>query len=206
MCEFPINFTYTKEYPKLDEISSSHMYSLLGRLGFKIKKFKTSDDIENHIFKLIEEYDYLKSTNEKLKNIFHLIHVWGGRTGRNVYINNGGFKNNINIDYYKKLVHLCLTYEEDTEENLLTGIVEFDLKSKNIGISFITKHIRFWLYKKLKENTLPIFDSVMSINLMNSKPKFSNLLSYWKCMKKKSDEERISLMSLERQLFNHFSR
>tara|TARA_B100001769_G_C21892137_1_gene482024 strand:+ start:21 stop:665 length:645 start_codon:yes stop_codon:yes gene_type:complete len=89
------------------------------------------------------------------------------------------------------------------------------------NISFSTKHVRFWLFKKLKENSLPIYDQVIrgkkdnynkrwisGLNKYNPedplKDKEIDLTRYWKQMIEKSEKEKITLERLERILFNYF--
>ena len=81
---------------------------------------------------------------------------------------------------------------------------------KGFGTSFSTKHIRFWLYNKLKDESLPIFDDIIqsgfnSINSYNlNLRKRKDLEFYWKQMVEKSRKEKISLVKLERLLFNYW--
>ena len=45
---------------------------------------------------------------------------------------------------------------------VLRAIKNFDKNVKHIGVPFITKHVRFYLYDHTGDRMLPIYDSVMS--------------------------------------------
>ena len=86
-----------------------------------------------------------------------------------------------------------------------------EILSDMFNISFSTKHVRFWLYNKLKDDTLPIFDlriqngfnKIQGNSLKNDKEE--HLEFYWKQMIEKSKKEDITLKQLERLLFNYWS-
>jgi len=167
--------------------------------------FMNDDGIEAEILKKISEY----KDNSILEEIFHLIQIWGGSSGRNIYL----FKNKTGGKYhwqdiekpYKELVDACLgTTPED--EGYVKKLVEVaktaNISISNLGVSFITKHIRFWLYKNFGEDALPIYDSIMAIEVMRKKePYITDLEEYWNVMVAKAKREKIKLMPLERQIF-----
>ena len=85
-----------------------------------------------------------------------------------------------------------------------SGSKKNSLLGSGLSSSFITKHIRFWLYKKLGEDALPIYDSIMAIEVMRKKePYITDLEEYWTVMVSKAKREGIKLMPLERQIFLH---
>lgn len=155
-----------------------------------------------------------------LENIFHLIHLWGGRAGRGFYqIKRGGFKNNIkDINFYKKLIISAINFKQ--LDDLIEDIAEFQRNTHLIGVAFITKHIRFFSALNETYPCIPIYDSVMSYNYMLKFNKKLNqyipierpttttqpigkeeLAFYWKTMIELSGEYKISLKDLERILF-----
>ena len=150
------------------------------------------------------------SDDEVMERIFHMIQIWGGKTGRNFYVKktNGNFSQIKEI--YKELINVCINISGLTEKDckdLAKAAIEY--KIPNIGVSFITKHIRFWTYRKLGENAYPIFDSIMAKNyygkktsFKETKASFKNLPGYWWEMIKDSKRRNLSLMEYERKLFN----
>ena len=61
---------------------------------------------QSRIYTLINEFN--GSANcETLCEIFHYIQLWGGVSGRNIYVMNGGFENNFRIDQYLSLTRIC---------------------------------------------------------------------------------------------------
>ena len=87
---FP-ELNYTQEIPPLVDkggLSKSvkSMVSLLDKKGIIFKTYfsglKTDDDIEALILKKVVEY----SCGDNVEEIFHLIQIWGGITGRGIYV------------------------------------------------------------------------------------------------------------------------
>lgn len=82
--------------------------------------------------------------------------------------------------------------------------MSFDKSVDYLGVSFITKHVRFWLIRTLGNNALPIYDSIMAnevmrLNAVNAK----HLAEYWKVMAAKAKQLGIGLVPLERQIFQY---
>jgi hypothetical protein len=185
-----------------------------------LEDFKKLSEVETYLFKKIKSLT--NPTDSEIIDIFHKIQCWGGGMGKGVY-QKEGFDKNFKMNVYKDMASKCLNF--DLENDWVNEVSDwtFDLhKIHGINTSFSTKHIRFWLYKKLKENTPPIFDEVIQgkkdkntgmwisgLNFHNQnspidKYKKNDLKKYWIEMIRKSKEEKISLLDLERILFNHF--
>jgi hypothetical protein len=123
-------------------------------------------EIEKHISDLIQEY-FKNKTDEKLVEIFHYIHLWGGITGRNIYVQKGGFENNFKLDYYKKIVDKIIDLKQATLETDLKEIEKLFISIPYIGVAYGTKHLRFWSINTNKNNIhLPVLDRVISIGLL----------------------------------------
>lgn len=165
--------------------------------------FHKDDDIEGEILRRIKEY----STGDDIETIFHLIQVWGGATGRYIYIFDGGFNWTKLSAQYKSLVETCLSVNDLSESSigkLVCAVSEFDKSVAHMGIAFITKHTRFWLNRSLGLNALPIYDSIMASCVMRRNTVESKHLSeYWKVMMAKAKQLGIELMPLERQIFKY---
>ena len=159
------------------------------------------DEIEREALNRISSY----KRGEPIEDIFHLIQVWGGSSGRRVYNSMEGFEWNTISKPYNQLISSCLSINNTSDESikvLSDAINLFDKTVKNLSVSFITKHVRFWLYHNLKENALPIYDSIMAVEVMHrSAPTLKTLSDYWKAMVSKAKRLEISLMALERQIF-----
>ncbi|MDC1030933.1 hypothetical protein OAR08_00825 [Flavobacteriaceae bacterium] len=228
---------YKKGFENLTNDSFEKSSSLKGIItlvtGNNIKKplnynplegFTRLSEVEYYLFEKINSFsDVSKIDDNEIIDIFHKIQCWGGRGGRRIY-QGEGFNENFKLDVYKKVVNNCLTLDLDTDWVNEVSELTFDLHEIfGIRTSFSTKHIRFWLYKKLKDNTPPILDEVIQgkkedetgmwisgLNFYNQdtpidRYKKKDLKRYWIEMIKKSKEENISLLDLERILFNHFS-
>jgi len=172
---------------------SAHLYDNL----------QTDDDIENKIFEMILSEDY----EDKLQDVFHLIQTWGSIAGRHIYIRDRGFNWGEMLPKYKILVDECLRVKEVNETMISTlckVVKDINASVKYLGPSFITKHVRFWLYRNLRLNALPIYDSIMAKTIMNKQcAQICNLEEYWLVMYNKSKELNVDLMPLERQIFKY---
>lgn len=181
------------------------MITLLTKRGLVDKGFftfiKTDDELELEIINKINFY----SNEKELEDIFHLIQIWGGSTGRGLYIHGDGFVWENILPQYKELVSCCLSIKEVTEDNidkLYRTVYNFNQNVPRIGVSFITKHTRYWLCRTLGNNTLPIYDSIMA-NYVMQKPiaDIRHLREYWNAMAVKAKDLGVGLMPMERQIF-----
>lgn len=163
------------------------------------------DDLEKLALEKIRRY----SEGDDLEQIFHLIQTWGGSSGRGIYVYGEGFSWEKIAEKYQDLVNTCLSVtniEHDSIGMLLKAINKFNIEVHNLGISFITKHTRFWLVRNLGNNALPIYDSIMARFVMfRTSAEMKHLEEYWNVMIAKSEQLGIGLMPLERQIFKYAS-
>lgn len=207
---FP-NIEFTAEKPNLIKFKGGFSKSVKAMITLLTRK----ELVDNSIFDKLDNDDDLealilhkiKSFNpgENLEEIFHLIQIWGGSTGRVIYVMENEFNWNSIIHHYQRLVDTCMSVfkiDEITISKLVDAVSQFNSSVKNMGVSFITKHTRYWLYKTLAEDALPIYDSIMANYVMQRKaPNIRHLAEYWSVMAKKANEIGIALMPLERQIF-----
>jgi hypothetical protein len=221
MVDFP-QLEYPKEVPPLEHSermrkSINGMTTLFNTKKIPIDKDKfinnqTNDfgialqEVEKNIANLIDEY-ILKRKNETLISIFHYIHFWGGITGRNIYNKNGGFDKNFNIETYKKIVEKIIVLKKDTLYTELKIIEKLFTSIPELGISFSTKHLKFWsLYANQDKIQLPVLDSVLTIRLLHKcTPTWKDYNNYLKQMQDESKKNNTTINILERQLYNHFN-
>jgi len=163
--------------------------------------FENDDAIESEVIRLITEYE----DGDPLDDIFHLIEAWGGSAGRGLYIHEDSWKDDTVMKAYEPLVKVCLeteTINEGSMRRLVKACRSFSDEVDYIGISFITKHVHFWLMRNLGDDALPIFDSIMAVWVMRlSYPDWTHLPEYWKVMIDKAHKEELSLRALERRVF-----
>lgn len=203
---------YTQEIPPLVDdgkfsTSVKAMITLLENKGIITKgllsALKTDDDIENLILKKIEGY----SDSDDIEEIFHLIQIWGGITGRGIYVLDGQFDWSKIAIHYHNLVGKCLatnTLCDKSIDALISAIEKFNASVRHMGAAYITKHTRYWLYRSMGNNALPIYDRIMAKCVMQkNSAQLRDLSEYWKAMISKSKELGISLMALERHIFKH---
>ena len=166
---------------------------------------QNDDDIEDEALHRIQSF----KEGDDIESIFHLIQAWGGISGRGIYVRGNGFDWSTLEPAYKDLVRVCLSFHCITSisiAQLVSAVKRFNKDVQNMGVSFITKHTRFWLHKSLGEdNALPIYDSIMARYVMNKEEALSkDLAEYWTVMEKKARSLRVGLVPFERQLFRFF--
>ncbi len=230
MCNFP-NIQYVDIFQPLANPLNNNcglpkgpraMYTLLVNKHFLPANFLDIQNInmaqlECTINQRICDYG---ATDPELKEIFCLIHIWGGNTGRRVFTMNPNPDMNNILIYYRDFVNVCLNTPVPTEDTLdakldvaqncvltmYNAIWNLHSRIKGLGPAFLTKHARFWLTKNNPLNPLPIYDSTFAEHIMGHGPhcnaRFKDIIPFWNGMIAQAREVRISLLSLERQLFN----
>ena len=209
---FP-DICYTRDVPKLIDDCGGFsknmqaMKTLLLKMNLVNEKLfsglSNDDDLEKLIIDRIKSYN----PGEKLEEIFHLVQIWGGNAGRGIYVFDKRFNWEEIEPFYQELVGACLSIKDINESSL--NIIEkavcaFNKAVRNLGVAFITKHTRYWLFRNLGLNALPIYDSIMAIWVMRKgMADIRDLLEYWKVMIAKANQLSIQLVPLERQIFKY---
>ncbi|MBO5916344.1 MAG: hypothetical protein J6Q25_05470, partial [Bacteroidales bacterium] len=107
--------------------------------------------------------------------------------------------------HYKCLVNDCVSITSINEyaiNKIFNSVESLYYSVKHMGVAFITKHTRYWMYKSVKYDALPIYDSIMAKFIMKkNSAEINQLKIYWNTMYEISKEKEINLMSLERQIF-----
>ncbi len=234
MCIFP-NIQYVDNYQPLNNPQNNNlvlprgpraMYTLLVNQGFVPANFLTAlnvvnmTQLEDVINQKICNYG---ATDPELKEIFCLIHIWGGNTGRRVFIMNPDPNMTNILIQYRIFVNTCLTAQAPINNTLdaaldaalnsttstYNGLLALHNTIRGLGPAFLTKHARFWLTKINPRNPLPIYDSTFANHIMGHGPhcsaQFNDIIPFWNGMINKARLEHVSLLSLERQLFNHYN-
>ncbi len=220
MCVFP-NIQYVNNFVPLqgndgNELPPSPraMFSLLINKGIVdvnfLNNINNMTQLEAEVFDLIDHYP---ENEASLERIFHLIQIWGGRTGRGIYVNQDFHWAEV-VQVYEPFIELirAFTSIDPLTINLAAGAVGafhndlHDIHYTGMGVAFITKHVRFWMHRNLPDDMLPIYGSTFSKHIMQKgrTAQQKDLLNYWKGMVAKAAQEHVSLSSLERQLFNYY--
>jgi hypothetical protein len=167
---------------------------------------KATLEIEVHISSLINGY-LIDENDNKLIDIFHYIHFWGGITGRLIYVKKGGFAKNFNVKTYKAIVDKIKVLKQDTLCEDLKEIEKLFISFPYIGVAYGTKHLRFWSITSNKNKIeLPILDSIIAKNMFDTKYfAWRHYCSYVIQMREEAINRKVSVTAFERQLYNHFN-
>ena len=116
----------------------------------------TAADFVNSIESLISDFDENNPDYKILARIFDLIQAWGGQMGRIPYVNKSRFKyNDWRLDYIDGVKQARI----DKPVQALSSW----FKIRGIGMSFASKHLRFWT------NKYPVLDTQISLLVSGSK-------------------------------------
>ena len=165
------------------------------------------DELEESILSRVANY----SEGDDVEEIFHLIQTWGGASGRGIYLFDKAksWQNHWKEiePKYNELVSLCrhtCDIGDRSIHSMVEGVKSFNKAVDHLGVSFITKHVRYWLSNKLKDNAFPIYDSVMAMEIMRKNTvDIGDLSNYWRGMISMSQHLNIRLVPLERQIFKY---
>lgn len=164
------------------------------------------EKLEKHIENLIKQF-LKKPSDEFLISIFNHIQFWGGTMGRIYYQNNKFMVNAEHIKIYKRIVELVIALIKETLSQDIDKIILGFEGIRGLGISFGTKHLRFWSIAA-NENGIefPILDSVIAKNRFTPNYlKWSNYCQYVKLMQKEAQKRKITVTDLERQYYNEIN-
>lgn len=97
--------------------------------------------------------EYIEDPNENnflLTKIFIWIQLWGGNTGRNIFVQGNGWPGNFKQKVYTKAVNEIL-------QNQFVNALQTLNSLYGLNTAFSTKHIHFWSHADA-----PIYDSVIA--------------------------------------------
>lgn len=151
------------------------------------------EKLEKNIENLIKQ-NIVTPSREKLAQIFNLIQFWGGKIGRMYYVHN---KNNSltkeHLIIYKQIISCVIAAKNEKLCIDINKIIPEFERISCLGISFGTKHLRFWSIAA-NENGIesPILDSVIATNRFTPNYlKWSNYYKYVKLMQKEALKRKI---------------
>jgi hypothetical protein len=151
--------------------------------------------------------DYLRNPNQVLlAEIFHMVQLWGGRAGRNIYVMNQGFAANWNPAAYQQFVEASARVAPvawpgpDPRVPLLIAAAD---QINQFGVAFATKHARFWAQAAMAQ-PLPIFDRIMALGSMGIRPHWNDYARYISEMAAHARQANMDVATLERDAFAQF--
>ncbi len=143
-----------------------------------------------------------QKSDDCLLKYFNSIQLWGGITGRNIYVRDGGIKNNLCLKNYRKLINACNFQLKISE--IFDETMNFLEETNNFGVAFATKHTRFLTSVNPQFGGLPIYDSIIATKLYSRRQvQVHHVVGYWKEMLEVAQQKNCNLLVLERAIFNH---
>jgi hypothetical protein len=195
--------------PIASRIGSAREVQKFSNKEFGVQVEKLGAEIRGKIKDVKGEKKFSESA---MREIFHLVQLWGGVSARNIYVLGGGFEVNWDYEAYCSIADLCMTANSDNCRETVSSILPLVNKIDNWGLAFASKHCSFWNGASADPH-LPIFDRVLCEGLFGvgypnakTRMKFSNEI-YCQFIAGLFDCKRLSnasIPSIERSLFNFF--
>lgn len=208
---FPsINYTYwcqKNEYfsdtPLIDTIKIGLDHARKGGLIDAVLKnstIQTNKNLVDLIESKINEHPSIEDFSDgQLMLIFDLIQGWGGKTGRNIYVqpkNNPTRLSHSQLPTtYRKAIGHCISGDYQSALKEITSI-------PNLGESFATKHIFFWSEFGPSRKALPIYDTRIKTLLFLKSTAAATYDVFVKTLNEKAKELSMAPALVERALFS----
>lgn len=151
--------------------------------------------LSGSIYEMINQY-HNNPTDELLTKIFIWIQLWGGNSGRSVFVRGQRWPNNFNINIYHNAV------EQINNEDFQSALITLN-NLYGISTAFSTKHIHFW-----SNAFAPIYDSIIAAIIFGRNQyqvRSQEYQLYINALDQLIDEinnDQITRSSIERSLFN----
>ena len=151
--------------------------------------------LSDRIYIMIDEYQQNKS-DLLLTKIFIWIQLWGGNSGRTIFIRGKGWPENFETTIYAKAVN-------EIQSGKYIDALETLNSLYGVSTAFSTKHIHFW-----SKADAPIYDSIIAAIIFGRKgtqirakeyPLYINALDK---LVEELNLEGVDRSSIERNLFN----
>ncbi|MCB1207635.1 MAG: hypothetical protein KDN18_25510 [Verrucomicrobiae bacterium] len=140
----------------------------------------------------------VNAEEQALSRIFHLIQLWGGKSGRNIYVMGGGYAENYNVSAYRSMIQVAISGRPVPDAVSAAGQIS------HFGISFATKHLRYWsLFAG--DGSFAIYDKLMARGCMgHNQPSWSHYDRYLQELAVAASALETTVNQLERSCFGFF--
>jgi hypothetical protein len=194
---------YFSDTPLIDTIKTGLNHARKGGLidvALKNTNIQTNKNLVDLIDSKIKKYPSIENFNDdELMLIFDLIQGWGGKMGRNIYVqpkNNPTRRSHLQLPtIYRKAMGHCILGDYRSALKEITSI-------PNLGESFATKHIFFWSEFGPSRKALPIYDTRIKTLLFLKTTAAQNYDVYVKALNEKAKELSMAPALVERALFS----
>lgn len=148
---------------------------------------------------------YLRNPNlALLVEIFHMVQLWGGRAGRNIYVMKGKFAKNWKAKAYEEFVAVSVTPSVSPgPDPRVPRLIAAADQINQFDVAFATKHARFWA-QAANVQPLPIFDRIMALGSLGIKPHWNKYDRYIAGMATHAQQANTNVATLERDAFAQF--
>jgi hypothetical protein len=145
-----------------------------------------------------------QSSQQLIEQLFHWVQLWGGVAGRNIYVRDGGFRENFKHEAYSIFAEAAAakTLQLDNRIDIMRAASK---AIRHWGISFASKHATFWA-QAARASALPIYDTNIARGCLGYKvAEWRHYQDYVEQMSKRAEERGIEVAALERYAFDFFA-
>ncbi len=194
---------YFSDTPLIDTIKIGLDHARKGGLIDAILKnadIQSNKNLVDLIDSKIKEHQSIDNfKDDELMVIFDLIQGWGGKTGRNIYVQPKDYPTRKSYpklsETYRKAMSYCILGDYISALKEITSI-------PNLGESFATKHIFFWSEFGPSRKALPIYDTRIKTLLFLESTAAATYDIYVKSLNEKANELSMAPALVERALFS----
>lgn len=156
--------------------------------------FKTCNQLIDQIYSDIAEYNLTKKDDLAIR-IFDMIQIWGGSMGIKIFYFSGTRHDLPKwLPTYTSFIKSVSEEANEQSINIQNGLEKL-LSIHGLGMSFATKHLKFWA-------NLPIFDNRISLLLYSSKAKkVSEYLKFLDDVGDLASQSGLTILDVETSLF-----
>jgi hypothetical protein len=148
---------------------------------------------------------YLRNPNlALLVEIFHMVQLWGGRAGRNIYVMKGKFAKNWKAKAYQQFVDASVTpVGWPGADPRVPRLIAAADQINQFGVAFASKHARFWAQAANVE-PLSIYDRIMARGCLGKNANWNDYGHFNAQMADHALQANTDVATLECQAFNAF--
>jgi len=161
------------------------------------------EELQRGIITRMQDYLGHPST-AVLIEVFHMVQLWGGASGRNIYVRSGGFQQNFDCGAYASFA-MAASSRGETLEQRIKCMIRAANQISHWGPSFATKHSRFW-GEAAGAAAMPIYDRNIARGCLGHRiVRWVDYPQYVRDLTAAAERREVPSELLERSMFNFFA-
>lgn len=208
----PIPHTSVTSFQSIAFLMSKHGYEkMIDTFVSEMEGVFTPESTYAYIERRIRAY-HVSPQIEDLKEIFHLIQLWGGNGSKTFYTQ----KRKLKIEGYEEFVQSVISCK--SVFSVCISVDKLVNQIPNFNITFAVKHVSIW--QRFSPNSilkLPFYDHHIAMNIMGryttnqagkrigvTNNHYRDLMNYWVKMLEAADFLEMDVLDIERHIYHFF--